>query len=173
MRLRVPTPIVWACILLAAGCASNSFLTCGGALVAFAVVGVATLGFRRGSLVALGIWLESQILGFAVLGYPHTSMTFAWGAVLGLGTLAAAAIANASASRGRIIGFALAFGGYELLIAAFAKMSASGLSAFTPAILGQLFASNAGVALGATALFFLVGSAEPGVVRTFGRARYS
>ena len=71
MRLNHPTPAIWAIVLLAAGFASNLFLTCGSNLVAFAVVAAVTLGFRRGSLVALGIWLESQVLGFTVFGYPH------------------------------------------------------------------------------------------------------
>ena len=172
MRLNNPTPAVWAIVLLAAGFASNLFLTCGSNLVAFAVVAAVTLGFRRGSLVALGIWLESQVLGFTVFGYPHASMTVAWGVALGSGTVLAAAVGSACATRGRVLAFAVAFAAYELGLAAFALASSSGLSAFTPAIIGQLLISNVALAAGAVVLYRLVAIAESGISNRFARVRH-
>ncbi len=172
MRLNHPTPAVWAIVLLAAGFASNLFLICGSNLVAFAVVAALTLGLRRGLLVALGIWLESQALGFTVFGYPHASMTVAWGVALGAGTVLAAAVANACAPRGRALAFAVAFAAYELGLAAFALATRSGLSDFTPAIIAQLLISNAAVALGAVVLYRLVSIAPNGADR-FAHVRHS
>ncbi len=168
-----PMPAVWATTLLAAGFASNLFLMCGINLVAFGVVAAMTLGLRRGALVALGIWLESQILGFTVFGYPHASMTVAWGIALGVGTVLAAAVGSACAVRGRVLAFTVAFAVYELALAAFALASGSGLSAFAPAIVGQLLVSNAALTVGAFVLYRLVALAEAGVIATFTRVRHS
>lgn len=173
LRLNHPTPAVWAIVLLAAGFASNLFLTCGSNLVAFAVVAALSLGLRRGVFVALGIWLESQLLGFTVFGYPHASMTVAWGVALGAGTVLAAAVGSACAARGRILAFAAAFTSYELGLAAFALASGSGLSAFTPAVIGQLLISNAAVDLGAVVLYRVVAIAQTGITNTFARVRPS
>ncbi len=171
MRLNHPTPAVWAIVLLTAGFASNLFLMCGSNLVAFAVVAAVTLGFRRGSLVALGIWLESQVLGFMVFGYPHAPMTVAWGIALGAGTVLAAAVGSVCATRGRVLAFAVAFAAYELGLAAFALASGSGLSAFTPAIIGQLLISNVALAAGAVVLYRLVAISESDISNRFARVR--
>lgn len=173
MRLSHPTPAVWAVVLLAAGFASNVFLMCGSNVVAFSVVAAMTLGFRRGSLVALGIWLESQVLRFTVFGYPHASTTVAWGLALGAGSVLAAVIASACALRGRVLAFAAAFAAYELGLAAFALAIGSGLSAFTPAIVGQLLVSNACLAVGLVVLHRLAAIAESGVTNAFARARHT
>jgi hypothetical protein len=160
MRVSPPIMTLWALVLLAAGCAANSLLACGTGAVGLAVVATLTLGFRRGVFVALGVWLESQIFGFAVLGYPITSLTVAWGIALGIATALAAAIAQGAANRGPIASFALGFAGYESALAAFATLSGGGFAAFTPAIVGGLLVSNAGVALGAVALYRLIIFAE-------------
>ncbi len=173
MHLNRSTIAIWAIALLAAGFASNLFLTCGSNLVAFALVAVLTLGLRRGSLLALGIWLESQLLGFAVFGYPHSPMTVAWGAALGAGTLLAAVVGNACAARGSVIAFAAAFAAHELALAAFALATGDGLAAFTPAIVGQLFVSNAALAIGGLVLYRLVCAAEAGIVSAFSQSRHS
>jgi hypothetical protein len=165
------TASLWTVLLLAIGFAANRYLACGADLVAFALVAVLTLGLRRGSLVALGIWLESQILGFAVFEYPHAPMTVAWGVALGAATLLAAAAGNACASRGSIIAFAAAFAAYEAGLAAFALASGSGFQAFTPAIVGQLAVSNAALAFAGLVLERVVAVAEAGIISAFSRQR--
>ncbi len=171
MHLNRPTPILWQVIFLAAGFASNSFLMCGSNLVGFAVVAALTLGLRRGAFVALGIWLESQILGFTVFGYPHTLLTVAWGIALGAATLVALAVVRACAARGPVLAFTAAFAAYEIALAAFALGSGSGLASFTPAIVGELLVSNALVAVGAVVLYRFVTIAEAGISTTFARVR--
>jgi hypothetical protein len=172
-HLNPPTTAIWAIILLAAGFASNLFLTCGSNLVAFALVAAMTLGLRRGSFVALTIWIESQVLGFAVFSYPHAPMTVAWGIALGAGTLLAAAVSNACASRGSVVAFAVAFAAYELALAAFALASGSGLAAFTPAIIGGLFATNAALAVGGLVMYRLVAVTEAGIISAFAHTRHT
>jgi hypothetical protein len=173
MHLNRSTTIIWATTLLALGFASNLFLTCGGNLVGFALLAALTLGLRRGSLLALGIWLESQVLGFVVFGYPHTPMTAAWGVALGAGTLLVAIVGNACATRGSVVAFAAAFTAYELALAAFALTTGGGLAAFTPAIVGQLFVSNAAITIGGLVLYRLVAIVETGVISARSPGRHS
>jgi hypothetical protein len=173
MHISRSTAAIWTIVLLAIGFASNLFLTCGSDLVAFALVGVLTLGLRRGSVLALGIWLESQVLGFAVFGYPHTPMTAAWGIVLGAGTLLAAVVGNACATRGSFVAFTAAFTAYELALAAFALATGGGLADFTPAIVGGLLVSNAALTVGGLVLYRLVAIAEAGVISAFSQGRHS
>jgi hypothetical protein len=173
MHLNRSTAIIWATTLLALGLASNLFLTCGSNLVGFALLAVLTLGLRRGSLLALGIWLESQVLGFAVFGYPHTTMTAAWGVALGTGTLLAAVSGNACATRGSVVAFAAAFTAYELGLATFSFATGGGLGAFSPAIVGQLFVSNAAITIGGLVLYRLVAIAETGVISARSPGRHS
>jgi hypothetical protein len=173
MHLNRSTTIIWATTLLALGFASNLFLTCGGNLVGFALLSVLTLGLRRGSPLALGIWLESQVLGFAVFGYPHTPMTAAWGVALGAGTLLAAIVGNAGATRGGVVAFAAAFTAYELGLAIFSLATGGGLAAFTPAIVGQLLVSNAAITIGGLVLYRLVTIVETGIISARSPGRHS
>jgi len=164
MHLNRSTTIIWTVMLLALGLASNLFLMCGGNLVGFALVAVRTLGLRCGSLVTVGIWLESQLLGFTVFGYPHTTMTVAWGIVLGAATLLAGVAGNACAARGSVVAFGAAFIVDELALAAYSVVTGDGMGAFTPTIVGQLLASNAAVAIGGLVMYRLVVIAETGVI---------
>lgn len=173
MHINRSTTIIWATTLLALGFAGNLFLTCGTNLVAFALLGVLTLGLRGGSLLALGVWLESQVLGFAVFGYPHTPMTAAWGVALGAATLLAAIVGNACATRGSVVAFAAAFLAYEGGLATFSLATGGGLGAFTPAIVGQLFVSNAAVAIGGLVLYRVVAFVATGVISARSRSPHS
>ncbi|MBD5633550.1 MAG: hypothetical protein IAI49_03625 [Candidatus Eremiobacteraeota bacterium] len=163
-----PTPAVWAITLLAAGLAANRFLACGSSLIAFAVIAAVTLRFRVAAAIALGIWAESQFLGFTIFNYPHEAMTVAWGAALGCATLLATGIAAWYAGRSRLGAFVAAFVAYELALAGFALLTHSGLGGFTAAIVVQIFISNALVALGAIALYAASGWLESTV---WGNAR--
>jgi len=170
MRLIRPTPALWAVTLLAAGLAGDAFFMCGANLVAFAAIAATTLRLRAAAVVSLGVWAESQLVGFTVKGYPHDAMTLAWGVALGVATLGATIVAAKVAQRGKLAAFAIAFGAYELGIAGFAVLSRSGLAAFTPGIVFGLFTSNALIALALLGLYAAVGSSEAAIVRA-ARAR--
>jgi hypothetical protein len=63
-------------------------------LVAFAAIAGATLKPKLAMLSAMAIWLASQLYGYILRGYPHTSESLIWGLIMGLGTLVAALIAT-------------------------------------------------------------------------------
>ncbi|HTV72384.1 MAG TPA: hypothetical protein VME66_01580 [Candidatus Acidoferrales bacterium] len=156
-----PSSTLWATALLVAGLASDLFLTCGSNLVAFAVIAALTLPFRTAVLIATGVWLESQVLGFTLFAYPHTPMTFAWGLALGAATLVAVAAGAAFRTHNRVVTFLGAFACYEVVVALFALASHAGLHGFAPAVIGELLVRNALTALVLAALSQLVRLAVP------------
>lgn len=166
-----PIPALWATVLIVAGFATDLFLTCGSNLVAFAVASALTLPLRSAVLVAAGVWLESQVLGFTVFAYPHTSMTVAWGLALGAATLFAVATAWLSRTRNPLFAFLAAFGTYELAVAIFAGASHAGFHGFTVAVIGELFVRNVLTALGAALLYRVVAFAAPVAQRVADVAR--
>jgi hypothetical protein len=156
-----PTPALWAGTLLVAGLITDLFLTCGSNLVAFAVATALTLPLRSAVLVAAGVWLESQVLGFTVFAYPHTPMTYAWGLALGAATLAAVVSASAIRFRKAAFTFLGAFGVYELVVAIFALATHAGFHGFTLAVIGELLVRNVLTALGVALLYRVVAFMAP------------
>lgn len=66
------------------------------AVAAFAAI---TMGRKTGLALVGAVWLANQIIGFAVLGYPQTVDTIAWGPAMGLAAVAAFLVAHALAAR--------------------------------------------------------------------------
>lgn len=165
IRFIRPTSGTWAVVLLAAGLASNLLLSCGANLVAFAVLAALTLPLRAALVVALGVWIESQILGFTVFAYPLAAMTIAWGVAMGVATCATTIVAARVTRQARVAAFATGFVAYEAVLVAFALASRAGLAGFSAAIEGQIFASNAFVALAGGALFAATGTIEARIAR--------
>ncbi len=165
MRLIRPTPALWAVTLLAAGLAGDAFFMCGTNLAAFAAIAAATLRLRIAIIVSLGVWAESQLVGFTVKGYPHDGMTLGWGVALGVATLLATVVAAKIAGRAKLAAFVTAFGVYELALAAYAMLGRSGLAAFTPGIVLTIAACNALVALALLVLYAVAGALEAAAVR--------
>lgn len=79
--------------LLALGTASN-VIYAHTPLVAFAAMSGVALNRRRAIVIALSIWLVNQAIGFGLRGYPISAAAFAWGALMGIGTLLVAAFAS-------------------------------------------------------------------------------
>ncbi|MGF1482046.1 MAG: hypothetical protein ACFB4I_21625 [Cyanophyceae cyanobacterium] len=63
-------------------------------LVAFATMSGVMLTRQRAVTVALLSWLINQGIGFGLRGYPLTGVAFAWGILMGLGTLLVVALAS-------------------------------------------------------------------------------
>lgn len=147
---------LWLALLVAASVAFSFGFACAVPLAAFGAAAAVTLS--RGNALALigGVWLANQIIGFAVLGYPWTANTIAWGAALGvvaiLATLAAQGAATRLARSGKaavaIAAFAAAFVVYEVALFAVAGTLLGGIEDFTPAIIGRILAINAAAMLG-------------------------
>lgn len=116
-----------------------------------AVAALAALTMRRGEGVALVAiaWLINQAVGFALLSYPHTLDSYAWGTAIGvaavLGYVAAAAITPLVRSTllAAAVAFAAAFAVYQFALYAFGVATLYAGDSFSLAIVGDVLAINA------------------------------
>jgi hypothetical protein len=143
--------LIWLALLVAGSVAFTLGFACATPLAAFGAVAALTLPRHQALCLTGAVWLASQIVGFAVLGYPWTADCTAWGAVLGVAALAGTVAARAAAARfesngfilSGISAFAAAFIVYEMLLLLPAAVALSGIEDFTAPILTRVLAINA------------------------------
>jgi hypothetical protein len=143
--------LLWLAVLVGASVAVTLGLACAVPLAAFAAAAALTLSRHDALVLIVAVWLANQLVGFAVLGYPWTASTFAWGVVLGavaiLSTVAGRWAARHSTDAGRIISytatFLVGFVVYEGALFAFSATLLGGTEIYTAAIQGRIFAVNA------------------------------
>jgi hypothetical protein len=142
---------LWLALIVAASVAFTLGFACAVPLAAFGAIAGLTLS-RRDALLLIGaVWLTNQFVGFAVLGYPWTAETLAWGAILGvvavLATMAARQAALRLGRTGQIAAscgaFAAAFAVYEMALFVAALAAMGGTEDFTLAIVSRIFGINA------------------------------
>jgi hypothetical protein len=157
---------LWLALLVGASIVFSLGLACAVPLAAFAAAAALSMSRRDVLLLILLVWLANQVVGFAVLDYPWTMSTFAWGAALGivaiLATMASQWTAKPLAHARRAVSFAatflMAFAVYESILFAFSATLLGGAEIYTAAIQGPIFAINAAVFVGLLALNHLAAS---------------
>ena len=142
---------LWLAVLVGTSVAFTLGLACAVPLAAFAAAAALTLSRRDGLVLIAAVWLANQLVGFAVLGYPWTASTLAWGAVLG--AVAVLTTGTGQWTVGRLMGTGRAVGYMAAFVAAFAVYEATlfvisatllgGTEIYTWAIQGGIFAVNA------------------------------
>ncbi len=157
---------LWLVLLVGASVAFSFSFACAAPLVAFSVAAALTLPSRNALSLICGVWFADQVVGYTVIDYPWTANSLAWGALLGvsavLGTLAAQWTVRSSGGQSKAVkafaAFLVAFTVYEgiLFVPAFAGLG--GMGGFTPAVIGRIFAINAG-ALGGLLVINCLGKA--------------
>jgi hypothetical protein len=165
----------WLVLLVTASVVFSLAFACATPFAAFAAAAACTLPRRDAVLLAIGVWLANQGIGFACLGYPWTWNCAAWGIAIGLSavtaTLAAEQVvgrlgAGSSAARAfsrHAAALVSAFVAYEVVLLVSA-LWLGGTDSFTPRILVRILAINAGALVGLVALQRLgiaVGIATP------------
>jgi hypothetical protein len=151
---------LWLALLVAASAAFSFVFACATPFAAFAAAAALTLSRRDALRLTVAVWLANQVLGYAVLKYPWTANSFAWGAVLG-----AAAVLTTVAARwvtlrlaGRSYGvlalatLLAAFMVYEGVLFAVAVALLGGTESFTLLIVGRIFSVNVVAFIGLYAL---------------------
>jgi hypothetical protein len=136
-------------LLIAASVSASLVFACATPFAAFAVVAAAMLRLRSAILVVGAAWLTNQIIGFGLLGYPHTLDAAVWGVVICLAAVAATVVASLMFKRwapmGRFalypVAFMASFVAYELVLVA-ATPALGGAENFTAVIIGQLGFAN-------------------------------
>lgn len=115
---------LWVAIVAVASVLLSMRLQCVLPFAALAAIGVMELR-RAEALTLVGLaWAINQALGFTVLGYPHDFQSYAWGAVIGLASVAAVfageAMRDALAGRGYLLKAAavlvMAYAVYEAVL---------------------------------------------------------
>jgi hypothetical protein len=152
--------LLWLALLVVASVMFSLALACAVPLAAFAAVAALTLSRRDALYLIALVWLANQLVGFAVLNYPWTASTFAWGVVLGavalLATLTGQWTAGRSVGAARAVSFAatflVAFVVYEAALYAVSVALLGGTEIFTEEIQGRIFAINAAAFVGLLAL---------------------
>jgi hypothetical protein len=148
--------LLWPTLLVAASIGFSLGFACAIPFAAFAAAAVLTLSRRDALVLIVAVWLANQFVGFAVLGYPWTQNTVAWGVALGaiaiLTTLAGQWAARRLTVKTRVASlcaaFLLAFTVYEATLYTISIALLGGTEVFTVAIQGRIFAINAAAYIG-------------------------
>jgi hypothetical protein len=139
---------LWLALLVAASVAFTFGFACAVPFAAFGTVAAMTLNRRDALGLICAVWLANQIVGFTVLGYPWTGMTFVWGGILGvvaiLSTLGAQWVAGERRTVTTVLrAFACAFAIYEGALFAVSAGVMGGTEDFVPSIVLRILAINA------------------------------
>jgi hypothetical protein len=146
----------WLALLVAASVVFSLGFACAAPLAAFSAAAALTFSYRNAVLLMMAVWLINQMIGYAVLDYPWTANSLAWGAALGIAAVLATLAARGAALRfyraGQVLipflGFLTAFAVYEAALFAIAVALLGGKEGFAPAIVGRIFAINAVATVG-------------------------
>jgi hypothetical protein len=154
------TNTVWIALIAAATIAGSLMFAC--ATPFAAVAALAALHMRRSEaflLVGL-VWGLNQLVGYGLLSYPQTWDSLAWGAMIGMGALAATAVAiGAHAFLGDDRRFLTAFGvfgvafvTYQLILYAATAVLPSHPGSFAASVVFYVLVVNTLAFLGLTVL---------------------
>lgn len=84
---------------VAALCVGGSYVyACAAPFAAIAALAALKMDRKGGLALVIVAWMANQAIGFAVLDYPHTANTYAWGLAIGVAAIAGFAAARAIAA---------------------------------------------------------------------------
>jgi hypothetical protein len=157
---------LWLALFVAASAAFTFVFACATPFAALSAAAALTMSRRDAVRLTVAVWLANQVLGYAVLKYPWSADSFAWGAVLGAAAILTTVTARAAAlrlagCRYGVLALATllaAFMVYEGVLFAVAIAWLGGTESFTLPIVSRIFSVNAVALLGLYALY-LVGAA--------------
>lgn len=146
-KLATTAALLWTVALGTSAIFGSYFLACVFPFAAVATIAAITLDARRGIAVVAGTWLANQIVGFAFMHYPQTLDTAALGVSLGLGAVAAFAVARwlvapAATPVRTVAAFIGAFAAYQGVIY-LGALGFGGTENFSPAIVGAVAQNDA------------------------------
>ena len=153
----------WIGLLGSASIGFSLVFACAMPFVALVTLAALTMSRRDALIVTAAVWLANQAVGYAILDYPRTFDSYAWGVAIGIATLLALAVARAIGERfersGPFVSTGLAFlssfAVYELALYAASFVLASSDMAFSWATVGYILQVNA-LGLGSLIVFRLV-----------------
>lgn len=138
---------VWITLVAGSSLLFSLSLACATPFAALATIAGTTMSRRHALLLVAAAWLANQTVGYLILGYPRTWDSFTWGAAIGIAAALATLVTREFAGRfGRTLalatGFVVAFIVYESALFAATAVLPSGAEAFSPSVVGEIFAIN-------------------------------
>lgn len=91
--------LVWPALLAAVTLVGSYGLACIFPFAAVAALAALTLDWRKGALLVGAVWLGNQVVGFALLNYPHEAQAYVWGVAILAAALAAFGVAKLGADK--------------------------------------------------------------------------
>jgi len=140
---------IWVALIAALSVGGSFAFACAAPLAAIAALAATRMDARTGLALVVTAWLTNQIVGYACLSYPHTFESYAWGAAIGVATVAAFAAARLATGMTRAwpvlltVSFLLAFAAYELALYIAGIPLGSSDDAFSVATIARVFEVNA------------------------------
>lgn len=140
---------LWIALVIALAMLGSFAYACAAPLAAIAALAALTLGRTEGLILVVATWLINQFVGYALLDYPHTFSSYAWGLAIGagavLGFLAARTVASNAHTRWLVIPlvFVTAFVFYQTGMFAAASTFTSAGNAFSTSIVSEVVTINA------------------------------
>ena len=134
---------------IAALCVGGSYVyACAAPFAAIAALAALKMDRKSGLALVVVAWLANQAIGFAVLDYPHTASTYAWGLAIGvaavIGFVAARAITAAEKAPVLTVvaAFAASFVFYQIGLYAVSFILGGSEYAFSLEIVGYVLRGN-------------------------------
>jgi hypothetical protein len=157
--------MIWTAILGIAAIFGSYFFACVFPFAAVATIAALTLDVRRGVALVTATWVANQVVGFAFMRFPQTFDTVALGLSLGVGALAAYAVACSVLRQARtpvriVAALVGAFVAYQLVIYAGAR-GFGGADNFSLAIISGVALNDAIWFAGLSALQLALTRAVP------------
>lgn len=134
---------------IAALCVGGSYVyACAAPFAAIAALAALKMDRTSGLALVVVAWLANQAIGFAVLDYPHTASTYAWGLVIGVAAVIGFAAARAITSAEKaplltgVAAFAASFVFYQTGLYAVSFILGGSEYAFSLEVVGYVLRVN-------------------------------
>lgn len=142
--------MIWIAVIVVSGIGLSTVFACATPFAAFATLAALKLDRGQAAVAVGAAWLANQAIGYAVLGYPWTWDSLAWGLAIGVSaSVAVVAARGLSSSRAAPLAvslpFVAAFAMFELGLYDFSFILPGGDGAFSASVVWHLFLLNATV----------------------------
>lgn len=140
--------LIWIVLIASLSVGGSFVFGCAAPLAAVASLAGSKMNRRSGMFLVTAAWLSNQIVGLAVLDYPQTFATFAWGSAIGVASILAFLAAHAASRSlnhrplGLAASFFAAFAASEFALYAAGIPLEASQEAFSGPVIGSVFTLN-------------------------------